>query len=61
MKFLNKRQVIAKVLYSSTHIDRLEKVGLFPKRYRLGPNRVGWLESEIDDWIRRKLEQHRSQ
>lgn len=23
----------------------------FPKRVRLGPNAVGWLQSEIDAWI----------
>jgi prophage regulatory protein len=25
--------------------------GLFPKPIRLGPNSVGWLRDEIDDWF----------
>lgn len=51
MKLLSKRQVKELVLYSFAHIDRLEKAGKFPKRVTLGPNRVGWIEQEILDWI----------
>ncbi len=39
------------VSFHPNHIRRLEKQGKFPKRVRLGPNRVGWLEHEIDEWI----------
>jgi prophage regulatory protein len=31
---------------------RLERAGNFPERRHLGPNACGWLESEIDEWIR---------
>lgn len=51
MRLLSKRQVREKVLYSPQHIDRLEKEGKFPKRVRLGPSRVGWVESEVDEWL----------
>ena len=37
--------------YSPQHIARLEKLGQFPKRIKLGNNRVAWLESDIVDWI----------
>lgn len=37
------------------HIDRLEKAGRFPKRVRLGPGRVGWIEDEIMEWLRVKV------
>lgn len=30
---------------------RLEKANQFPKRYQISPNAVGWLSSEIEDWI----------
>ena len=30
---------------------RLEKEGLFPKRRQIGKNAIGWLKSEIDQWI----------
>ncbi len=50
-RLLTKKAVRDRVCYSFAHIDRLERQGLFPKRVKLGPNRVGWLESEIDKWI----------
>jgi prophage regulatory protein len=43
------------VLYSRTHIDRLEKAGKFPKRVALGTYRMGWLESEISSWMRTQV------
>lgn len=60
MKLLSKRQVREKVLYSYAHIDRLEAAGLFPKRLRLGQCRVGWLEQEVEDWIKSKLDKRTS-
>ena len=30
---------------------RLERVDNFPKRRQISPNRVGWLQSEIEDWL----------
>ena len=40
--------------YSRRHLYTLESEYKFPKRISLGENRVGWIESEIDDWIREK-------
>ncbi len=57
MRILSKRQVKELVLYSPQHIARLEKAGLFPKRVQLGPNRVGWVEAEVLDWLNQRLEQ----
>jgi prophage regulatory protein len=37
--------------WSRTHIARLERVGAFPKRMRLGANSFGYLESEIDEHL----------
>ena len=55
MKLLSKKQVREKVVYSIQHITRLEQAGKFPKRIRLGENRVAWLETEIDNWIASKV------
>lgn len=52
MKFLSKKQIREKVLYCPAHIARLEAVGKFPKRVQLGPGRVGWVEEEIEEWMR---------
>ncbi len=55
MRILSKRQLKELVLYSPQHIARLEKAGLFPKRVQLGLNRVGWLESEVLEWLEERL------
>ncbi|MFO6466237.1 helix-turn-helix transcriptional regulator [Jannaschia sp. KMU-145] len=57
MRILSKRQVKELVLYSPQHIARLEKAGQFPKRVQLGPNRVGWVEGEVLDWLEKRLAQ----
>ena len=33
--------------------------GTFPKSINLGARAVGWLESEIDNWLSQKIEQSR--
>ena len=30
---------------------RMERAGTFPRRRQISPNRIGWLESEIRDWV----------
>lgn len=55
MRILSKRQVKELVLYSPQHIARLEKAGQFPKRVVLGPNRVGWVEAEVLEWLDERL------
>lgn len=40
--------------YSDMHIWRLEHAGQFPKRIRLGANRVGWSLRELQEWIAAK-------
>jgi prophage regulatory protein len=55
MKFLSKKQVRDKVLYSFAHIARLEAAGSFPKRVQLGPSRVGWIEEEIEHWCHARI------
>ena len=46
-------------LARSTIYARIEE-GTFPKPISLGPRAVGWLESEIQDWVRQKVESSRS-
>jgi prophage regulatory protein len=41
--------------YSPQHIARLEAAGSFPKRIRLGQNRVVWLVSEIEEWLAARI------
>lgn len=60
LRLLSKKQVRDLVLYSYAHIDRLEKAGLFPLRVRLSSHRtgrVGYVESEIQAWLQKRLDQ----
>jgi prophage regulatory protein len=55
MRILSKRAVRELVLYTPQHIARLEKAGQFPKRVQLGPSRVGWVESEVLEWLNERI------
>jgi len=55
MRILSKRQLKELVLYSPQHVARLEKAGQFPLRVQLGPNRVGWVEAEVLNWLDKRL------
>ena len=59
MRLLSKRQVKELVLYSPQHIARLEAAGQFPKRVRLGANRVGWVEDEVLDWLQTRIDRRK--
>lgn len=48
-------EVNKRVGYCRMHVDRLEKAGKFPQRVQIGPNSVGWVESDIDRWIAEKI------
>ena len=56
MRIPSKRQVKELVLYSLQHVARLEAAGQFPKWVRLGPNRVGWIEGEVLDWLQKRID-----
>ncbi len=56
MRILSKRQLKELVLYSPQHIARLEKAGNFPLRVKLGQARVGWIESEVLDWLQERID-----
>lgn len=48
--FLRLPQVVAKVGFCPMTIWRREKAGTFPRRVKLGPNSVAWVEQEIEAW-----------
>jgi prophage regulatory protein len=55
-RIIRKPELFEKVPLSDTTIWRLEKRGDFPRRMRIGGNAVGWLASEVDEWMRRKAQ-----
>jgi prophage regulatory protein len=48
-------EVARRIPYSQNHLRRLEAQGSFPKRVRIGANRVAWVRQEIDQWIEARL------
>ena len=52
MKVLKLQDVVSRTSMSRSAIHRREKAGTFPSRREIGPGSVGWLESEIDEFIR---------
>jgi prophage regulatory protein len=59
MRLLSKKQVREKCLYSYAHTARLEAAGTFPLRVKIGQNRVGYVEQEIEDWLRLHIEKRK--
>ena len=43
------------IVYSWTHIQRLEDAEKFPKRVRLGECRVSWVYDEIVAWVETRI------
>jgi prophage regulatory protein len=54
-RLLTKRDLRRIIPYTPQHILRLEKQGKFPRRIQVGPNRVAWLESEVDAWVAERV------
>ena len=59
LTILRRNQVEARTgLARSTIYDRI-KAGDFPTPISLGPQSVGWIESEINGWIAERVQQSR--
>ena len=52
MKILNKKQRRELDGLSDSTVRRKEEAGEYPQRIQLGPNRVGWIEDEVLEWLR---------
>ena len=53
-KILRKPDIREQVKLSYATVYRLEREGKFPQRIQLGGNSVGWIESEVQGWIKQK-------
>jgi prophage regulatory protein len=53
---IDRKERARRVPYSDVQIWRMEREGKFPARISIGPNRVAWLESEIDAWVQAQLD-----
>jgi prophage regulatory protein len=48
-------EIAQRIPYSQNQLRRLEAQGTFPKRVRIGANRVAWVREEVDHWIAARL------
>ena len=58
-RILRCREVEARTGLSRSTIYRWRVAGRFPQAVVLGGCSVGWIEAEIDEWIRERIEQGR--
>lgn len=54
MHILRPKEVAKKLGISRTTLWRWSRKEGFPVKVQLGPQTVGWIENEIDDWILRQ-------
>ena len=50
-------EVDARIPYSRAHLYRLEDQGDFPKRKRIGANRIAWVCTEVEQWLAERMEE----
>jgi prophage regulatory protein len=51
LKFLRFEAVRDRTGLSRSTIWRLERRGEFPRHHRISTNAVGWLETDVNDWM----------
>jgi prophage regulatory protein len=56
MRIIRRHELTDKVGYCPAHIYRLERAGLFPRRISLGRRAVGWVEDEVESWLRERVD-----
>ena len=50
-RILSLKQVCERTSYSEDSVRRLSKKGILPPIIKIGPNRVGMLESALDEYL----------
>jgi prophage regulatory protein len=53
-RVVRKPEALNRVGLSDPTVWRMEREGKFPKRIHIGPQSVGWLESELIAWLEKK-------
>lgn len=59
-RLIRRPEVIARVGLSSTTLYEMIATGDFPSPIPIGRQAVAWLESEVDAWIKNRIEQRDS-
>ncbi len=56
MRFLKLKEVMEKTALSRSAIYRKMNDAEFPKSVSLGERAIAWVESEVDEWMEKRLE-----
>jgi prophage regulatory protein len=59
VRMLRLPDVLKRTALSRSQIYRLIEQDDFPKQVRLGERAAGWVEEEVDDWLRGRIERSR--
>lgn len=59
-KILREPDVLEIISCSSPTLRRMEKKGLFPSRRKIGSRAVGWLKSEVMEWVSKRVHADRA-
>ncbi len=54
MRILSAKDISNKTSLSTSHLRRLSKEGKFPQPIQISSFRVGWLDADVDEWIKQK-------
>jgi prophage regulatory protein len=49
---LRKKEAADRLGVTTRTLERWERAGRFPARRRVGPNVVGWVEADVEEWIK---------
>ena len=61
MRIISVNEVSKKTTLARSSIYAYAAAGKFPASVRLGAGKVGWVESEVDDWLQERVKNHRTQ
>jgi prophage regulatory protein len=57
MRFIRFKELRQRIPLGRTTIWRMMREGRFPQSRRIGKMAAAWLESEVEDWMKRNVEE----
>jgi len=60
VRMLRLPEVVNRTALSRSQIYRLIELGTFPRQIQLGERAAGWVEEEVDGWLRERIARSRS-
>ncbi|HUS97965.1 MAG TPA: AlpA family phage regulatory protein [Hyphomicrobiaceae bacterium] len=55
MRFIRKIDAAKQVGWHPSHLMRMSRAGKFPKPVKIGANSVGFVEDEVEEWMRSRV------